>query len=87
MPVQNNAVLNLPQDVRGLRGFFGFIGEKLDTVFKPFTFPPLDCRFQLNRKGDWQVFELTNNGTQLIRRYGLSEGGDPYSFYCEPIAS
>ncbi len=87
MPVQNNAVLNLPQDVRGLRGFFGFIGEQSDTVYKSFTFPPLDCRFQLNRKGDWQVFELTNNGTQLIRRYGWSEGSDNYVFYCEPIAS
>lgn len=87
MPVSNDAVLNLPQDVRGLRGFFGFVGERGETVYKQFTFPPLDCNFQINRKGDWQVFQLANNGTQLIRRYGWSEGGDPYVFYCEPIAS
>lgn len=87
MPVSNDAVLNLPQDVRGLRGFFGFVGERGETVYKQFTFPPLDCNFQINRKGDWQVFTLANNGTQLIRRYGWSEGGDPYIFYCEPIAS
>lgn len=83
MPVQNDAVLQLPHDVRGLRGFFGFIGEQSDTVYKTFTFPPLDCRFQINRKGDWQVFELANNGTTLIRRYGWSEGGDSYVFYSE----
>ncbi|UAT28125.1 tail fiber protein [Aeromonas phage PZL-Ah8] len=87
MPVSNDAVLNLPQDVRGLRGFFGFVGKRGETVYKQFTFPPLDCNFQINRKGDWQVFQLANNGTQLIRRYGWSEGGDPYVFYCEPIAS
>lgn len=86
MPVSNDAVLNLPFDVRGLRGFFGFGGERGETVYKQFTFPPLDCSFQINRKGDWQVFQLTNNGTRLIRRYGWAEGGDPYFFYCEPIA-
>lgn len=83
MPVANDAVLNLPYDVRGLRGFFGFIGEQGDTVYKQFIFPPLDCRFQINRKGDWQVFQLANNGTQLIRRYGWSEGSDNYVFYVE----
>lgn len=83
MSVSDDAVLNLPNDVRGLRGFFGFFGDRGDIVYKNFTFPPLDCRFQINRKGDWQVFELANGGTTLIRRYGWSEGGDPYAFYVE----
>ncbi|UYD60892.1 tail fiber protein [Aeromonas phage avDM11-UST] len=86
MSVSNDAVLNLPFDVRGLRGFFGFGGERGGTVYKQFTFPPLDCNFQINRKGDWQVFQLTNNGTRLIRRYGWSEGSAPYNFYCEPVS-
>lgn len=83
VPITNNAVLQLPHDVRGLRGLFRFNGEQSDTVYKTFTFPPLDCRFQINRKGDWQVFELANNGTTLIRRYGGGEGGDAYVFYSE----
>ena len=87
MPITNDAVLNLPFDVRGLRGFFGFVGGQGETVYNQFTFPPLDCRFQLNRKGDWQIFELTNKGTRLIRRYGWNEGNDPYNFYCESSSS
>lgn len=83
MPVWDNAQMDMPIDVRGLRGFFGFVGQVGETVYKPFTFPPLDCRFQINRKGDWQVFELTNGGTSLIRRYGWNEGGDAYVFFAE----
>lgn len=81
------AVLNLPLDVRGLRGFFGFVDDKGETVYKQFTFPPLDCNFQINRKGGWQVFQLGNNGTQLIFRYGDDDGGGAYEFFCEPIVS
>lgn len=81
--VSNDFVLNFGRDVRGLRGFFGFRGERGEVVYKQFTFPPLDCNFQINRKGDWQVFQLANGGTTLIRRYGWSEGGDNYEFYAE----
>lgn len=81
--VANDNSIGLPIDVRGLRGFFGFSGERGEIVYKPFTFPPLDGYFQLNRKGDWQVFQLSNNGKQLTRKYGWSEGGDPYAFYVE----
>lgn len=82
MPISDNAVLNLPFDVRGLRCFFAF-PHWGNTIYKEFAFPPLDGYFQVNRGGNWQVFQLANNGTQLIRRYGWDEGSDPYVFYVE----
>ena len=83
IPVSNGATIGLPYDVRGLRGFFGFIGGQRDQVYAPFSFPPLDCRFQINRKKDWQIFELRDGGRTLIRHYGWDEGADAYSFYAE----
>lgn len=83
IPVSNGATLSLPYDVRGLRGFFGFVGVQSDQVYAPFSFPPLDCRFQINRKKEWQIFELRNGGRTLIRHYGWDEGNDAYSFYAE----
>lgn len=83
IPVSNGASLSLPYDVRGLRGFFGFVGVQSDQVYAPFSFPPLDCRFQINRKKEWQIFELRNGGRTLIRHYGWDEGNDAYSFYAE----
>lgn len=83
IPISNGAAISLPYDVRGLRGFFGFIGVQSDQVYAPFSFPPLDCRFQINRKKEWQIFELRDGGRTLIRHYGWDEGGDAYTFYAE----
>lgn len=83
VPVADGAAINLGRDVRGLRAFMQFAGNRGEAVYKAFVFPPIDGAFQVNRKGNWQVFTLANNGTTLIRNYGWEEGGEAYVFYVE----
>lgn len=81
--VQDGATIKFSVDVRGLRGFMAYMGVQNDTVYQAFTFPPLDGRFQTNRKSNWQVFTLSENGTRLTRNYGWQEENEAYTFYVE----
>lgn len=76
--IADNFVLNMPQDCRGLDGFYVYSGIRVQ-----FQFPNSDCVFQLSRAGEQQIFELMSGGTVLVRRYGWGEGNAAYDFYID----
>lgn len=67
---KEESMFRSPASVKGKRGYVRYNDEEAGEVRVFFTYPPMDCTFQLNIWDGKLVVEMANNGMTFVRRGG-----------------